>query len=245
MQSFPVQFWDLLLIQLTNWRWSWRSHLLLSTLAPLLSTLALGVFAADDGVTTRSYIVTGSVVMSLLFGIVGQISGHIAFIRHTGQLDFFATLPIARAAFILATVCAFFLISLPSALVTLALGAAFSGVTLVIQPLILLVLPLLSISLCGIGVLIGLLSRNINESGMITNLVTLLLTGTALIPPALLPPGLQIVNLLSPAAYAAAALRHVTLAVPETIPLELSFAMLTGAGALFMWMAVRRVPWHQ
>ncbi len=245
MQPLPTQFWDLLLIQLTNWRWSWRSHLLLSTIAPLLSTIAFGVFVANDGQESRSTILIGSVVMSLLFGIVGQISSHFAFIRHTGQLDFFATLPITRLAFLLATVWAFFLISLPSALFTLLLGSAILQVRLNIHIVIIVVLPVMSVSLCGLGVLIGLLNRSIHEAGMMMNLVNFLLVGPVLIPRALLPEWLGIATLLSPANYAADALRQVALDAPPLLPLSLNLVVLIATGAGLLWLATRWIDWRR
>lgn len=245
MQPLSIQFWDLLLIQLTNWRWSWRSHLLLSTIAPLLSTVALGFFAANDGENSRITILIGSVVMSLLFGIAGQISSHFAFIRQTGQLDFFATLPITRLAFLLATVWAFFLISLPSAVFTLLLGSAILQVSLNIHILIIVVLPVMSVSLCGFGILIGLLSRNIHEAGMMMNLVNFLLVGPVLIPRDLLPDWLGIATLLSPATYGADALRQVALDAPPLLPLSLDLAVLMATGAGLLWLATRWIDWRR
>ena len=84
---FPAQVIDLLLIELTNWRWSWRSLLLSATLAPLLSIVALGVFARDSGAEALSYVLTGNMVLSLLFGNLRNVENHIMFMRFRGALD--------------------------------------------------------------------------------------------------------------------------------------------------------------
>jgi ABC-2 type transport system permease protein len=81
MQPFLIQLFDLTLIQLTNWRWSWRGTLTTSLIAPVLSTLALGSFAANEGRTVLGYVVTGNVVLSLLFGTVNKVSGNFAYMR--------------------------------------------------------------------------------------------------------------------------------------------------------------------
>jgi len=46
--SLPVQLVDLFLIELTNWRWSWRTLIITGTVTPLFSIVALGIFARDS-----------------------------------------------------------------------------------------------------------------------------------------------------------------------------------------------------
>ncbi|NDJ77841.1 MAG: hypothetical protein GYB65_16445 [Chloroflexi bacterium] len=111
-QPFHTQLFDLTLIQLANWRWSWTGLLLSSTLAPVIGTIALGVFAQDSGPTALGYVLTGNLVMSLLFGTFDRVAAHMAYMRMVGRLDFFATLPVYRAALVLATVFAFSVLAL-------------------------------------------------------------------------------------------------------------------------------------
>ncbi len=81
-------------MELTNWRWSWRSLLITATLSPLVSVLGLGVFARDSGPDALLYVLTGNVVISLMFGNLGNVESHFAFMRARGVLDYMATLPI-------------------------------------------------------------------------------------------------------------------------------------------------------
>ena len=65
--SLLTQFLDVFLIELTNWRWSWRSLITLGMISPLLSITALGTFARDSGSLSLSYVLIGNIVLALLF----------------------------------------------------------------------------------------------------------------------------------------------------------------------------------
>jgi len=63
------------------------------TLAPLGSILALGVFARDAGPEALAYVLTGNVVLNLMFENLDKVSGHFAFMKAVGTINYFATLP--------------------------------------------------------------------------------------------------------------------------------------------------------
>jgi ABC-2 type transport system permease protein len=247
MQPFFAQLLDLTLIQLTNWRWSWRSTVIISMIFPLLSIGALGIFARNSGPDALAYVVTGNIVLSLLFRTVGQVSNNFSYMRVVGMLDYFATLPIYRSALILASVFAFLLLSLPSTLWTLALGALILQIPLAISPWIIVVIPLVSLTLCGLGALIGLVGRTPQEVDSISTLTTFLLLalGPVIIPADALPPVVQIIGLFSPATYAASALRQVVLNLPDRIPLAVDILALTGLLIGFLWLVGQRIDWRE
>ena len=72
-QPILAQLVDLVLIELTNWRWSWRGTLIGGILTPLFTIVALGVFARDGGTEALVYVMTGNMVVSLLFGTMGNV----------------------------------------------------------------------------------------------------------------------------------------------------------------------------
>jgi ABC-2 type transport system permease protein len=114
--SVLTQFLDLFLIELTNWRWAWVPMLIQGTITPLFSLIALGVFARDSGIEALVYVLTGNIVVGLLFGTMNGVQSHFTWLRFDGAMDYFATLPIARYVFILAIALAFLLLSIPLSL---------------------------------------------------------------------------------------------------------------------------------
>jgi ABC-2 type transport system permease protein len=246
MQTFPVQLWDLLLIQLTNWRWAWRATIVTGLVAPALSMLAFSAFVGSDS-EALGYILTGNLVMSLLFGTSNRLSSNFAFMRVTGMLDLFAALPVYRVALILASATAFLLLGLPTVLVIIALGGTILDLSLSVSPWALLVIPLIAYSLCGLGALIGTINRPLEDIAGITNLTTfmMLFIGPVMLPPERIHPLLETVGYFSPVTYAASALRHVLLDQPDHTPFAIDLLVLCAMLVGFLWWSARRMSWRQ
>lgn len=244
--SIFTQIIDVLLIELTNWRWSWRGMVLIATLAPLFSILALGFFAQDANSATLAHILTGNVVLSLMFGILDNVQNHFLYMRQFGTLDYFATLPIQKPWIILAVVLGFFLLTLPSLLVIIGVGAWLLGIPLHVSPFALLVVPLCSLPLASLGALIGVTARTPQEGGAITLLLTLVLAaiGPVIAAPERLPPYMLVLGRFSPATYAAAAMRQVLLG-PITTELWLDLGVLGTFTVVLFWLALRKMDWRQ
>ena len=244
--SLLVQLIDLLLIELTNWRWSWRSLVIAGTLAPLLSILALGVFARDSGPQTLGYVLSGNVVLALMFGNMRSVESHFVFMRTTGTLDYFASLPVQRTMLILAVILAFLLLSIPSIVVTIVLGSLALGVPILFNPLLILVVPLCAIPLAGIGALIGVVARNPQEAGAYGLVITLGLIGMGpvVVPPDRLADWLLVLGHFSPATYAASAMRQ-TLIGPMTSQIIIDGGVLVLLGTVIFWLVSRKLDWRQ
>ncbi len=232
-QPLPVQWWDLFLMELTNWRWSWRGALLMGVVTPLFSLLGLGIFARDSGAEALVYVMTGNVVVSLLFGAMNSVQGRVLWMRFQGGLDFIATLPVNRSVFVLAMVSAFFLLNLPSVLITIVLGPLLLDIPLAPHPLLILTIPFCVAPLAGVGAILGLTGRTQQESGNLTFLLTLLMTGLGpvIVPPDHLPRFMLVLGRLSPATYAASALRQ-TLVGPVTPQLIVDLGVLAALAAV-------------
>lgn len=245
-QPFAVQLLDLILIQLANWRWSWRGLVLTSLIAPLLSTAAFSVFVRDSA-DVLAYILTGNMVMSLLFGTFDRVATHFAYMRIVGRLDYFATLPIYRVTLILATVSAFLVLSLPAVLLTLLAGALILDLSLALSPWIVVVLPLTGTALCGLGALIGVTMRSPEEVGNLSTLLTFVLIGfgPVIIPLDRLPRLIQTLSYLSPATYAASALRQTVLGMSDRIPLGVDLLVLAGLLIGSLWLVGQRMDWRR
>jgi len=244
--SALVQLLDLFLIELTNWRWSWRAMLITDTLAPVLSTLGLGAFGRDLGPGVLAYILTGNVVVALMFGNMSKVESHVSYLRYTGALDYFATLPIDRALLIAAIVLSFLVLSLPSLLVTIALGSFFLHIPLAPSPILLLVVPLCALPLAGIGALIATFVDSPEAAGSLNLLLTLVMAGLGpvIMPPDRLPWFMVELGRLSPATYAASALRQALLG-PLMPRIAIDLAVLCGFAIGIFWLVQRKMDWRQ
>jgi ABC-2 type transport system permease protein len=240
-----IQLFDIFLIELTNWRWSWRSMLFIGTIAPIFNIVALGIFARDSGRDVLAFVQAGNMVLSLMFSNMNNIQSHMLFMRFQGVLEYFGTLPIRKPLLVLSLVIAFLLISLPSLIVTIIFGSLILALPLHISPLILIVVPLCTVSLSGIGALIGSRARTNEEAGTISWLLTFLLMGLGpvLIPPQRLPAILLVLGHLNPATYAASAFRQVLIG-PVTGELALDLGALTLFTLVLFWFVERKMDWH-
>jgi ABC-2 type transport system permease protein len=245
MQPFLTQLFDLILLQLTNWRWSWRGAIITGTIGPVFAMISFGIFAQRDSSAT-AYILTGNMVLSLLLDGLGKVSSNIAFMKFNGTLDYFATLPVYRSALVLATVIAFFLLSLPAVLVTMIVGSLVLHVPLQLSPWALVVIPLICVSLSGLGAIIGVYARTPEETGSLSLIASLFLFsfGPVLLPLDRLPEIVGTLSLLSPATYAASALRQVVLNMPDRIPLAVDLLVLAGVTVGLLWIVNNRLDWR-
>ena len=244
--SLLVQVWDLFLIELTNWRWSWRSLLLTGTITPLFSIVGLSVFARDAGPEALGYVLTGNMVVSLMFGNMGNVESHFSFMRLRGVLEYFAALPVRRALLVLAVALAFLLLSLPSLLVTLVVGTWLLDIPMVLHPLLALVIPACALPLSGIGAFIACRVRDPSQGGAFTLLATIVMAalGPVVVPPGRLPQAMIVLGYLSPATYAASAFRQALLG-PVTWRMGLDLGILACTTALVYWLVGQTMDWRQ
>lgn len=241
-----IQLYDLFLIEICNWRWGWRNLILAGTVLPIFGILMLGSFARELGDEALSYVLVGNLVMALLFEHKGKLINHFSYMKAAGSLDYFATLPVSKFLLILAAFAAFFLLFLPSLIVTLLGGAWILGLHLLLHPLAALVVPLCALPLAGIGALLGVSFRTPEEAMATGRLLTIVMlaTGPVFIPPDRLPDWLVWLGFCSPATYAASALRQVLLG-PITQRLLLDVAALAAFVVLSFWVVDRLMEWRE
>jgi ABC-2 type transport system permease protein len=220
--------------------------LITGTLAPVFGTLALGIFARDAGSETLAYILTGNMVISLMFGNMDNVQSHFVFMRFQGALDYYATLPIRKHNLILAVVLSFLLLSTPSLILTMLIGAYILRLPITFHPLMLVIIPACAVSLSAIGALIGASVRNRYQAGAISLIVTMVMAGLGpvVIPPDRLSRVLVWLGWINPATYAASALRQ-TLIGPLTGRLPWDLAVLFGSTILIFAAVNRTLDWRQ
>lgn len=244
-QKLFIQVIDLTLIELTNWRWTWRSMLLLGIMTPLCSMLAIKFLLTEMGPEDIAYVYCGNVLLSLVFENQNRVGGHFVFMRFHGTLDYFGSLPIRKPTLILGMTVAFLLLSLPSVIVVSVLGAVILDVRLHLHPVLVLVIPVCAMSMSGIGALIGALARTSAEATSLGFFFTLVLSGlgAVIIPAGRLPRWLVEVGVLSPATYASSALRQVMLGPLTTIVTDLTILIVFGA--VTFWLAAQTIGWRE
>jgi ABC-2 type transport system permease protein len=181
-----------------------------------------------------------------MFGNMGNVESHFSFMRLRGVLEYFATLPVRRGLLVLAVALAFLLLSLPSLRVTLLVGSLLLDLQMAPHPLLALVIPACALPLSGIGAFIACRVRDPSQGGAFSLLATIVMAalGPVVVPPSRLPHALIVLGHLSPATYAASALRQALLG-PVTWRIGLDLGVLACTTAAVYLLVGRTMDWRQ
>jgi ABC-2 type transport system permease protein len=204
---------ELIALQLLNWRWTWRTFLVLGAVLPALYGLLLGTAMRHSIPGAVSHALIGAVLMSASVDTMGKTSTHFVNLRLSGGLDHLLRLPVRPALLIVATGAAFCAFALPGITATIALDAWLLDVPLAVSPFAVLVVPVAIFAYVGVGALIGGLVPTPELASPLSLLITTtsLGAGAIVLPAAFLPDAVLAVSHINPAAYVAAALRGVLL----------------------------------
>ena len=218
----------------------------LGILTPLGALFGLKLLLVNARPDDLAFVFAGNIVLSLLFEIQLRIGTHFVFMRFHGMLDYFASLPIRKYTLVVAVVIAFLILSLPAVVVTTIAGAFLLHLTLALNPMIVVVIPLCAFSMAGLGALVGVMARSEAEAESLGVLVAFATAGIAalVIPPSRLPLWVVRLGWLSPATYARSAIRQALLG-----PISLRFLVDVGAlllfGAITLWIVGRWLDWRE
>ena len=232
--------------ELLNWRWGWRPLLLTGMIAPVIFITLLGNVAGPDADAQRlAHILSGNIIISLMFTNMRRMTSRFAWMRAVGTLDYYATLPVHRWIVVVSVLVAFFLLSLPVLAVTLLYGAVFLDVELHIHPLLWVVLPLTALSLAGLGAYVGVAARNLEEAQSYSQafLFLFMVLGPVMMPREHLPDVLRLTGWLNPATYGASALRQVLLG-PITVQLWWDLVLLAVVSAVSLYWVTQKMAWR-
>ncbi len=237
-------FWDLLLIQLANWRWSWPATLINGLLVPLTVLFFLKAATGDNG-ASNEFLVSGNIIISLIFTTMYGTSARFSFMRTFGVLDYYATLPVSKILLVLAVNCGFLVLTLPSTLLTIVIAQLF-GLKFSLNIFFFLIVPLASFSLSAVGAFVGVAAPNFDTANTITAILQFVFMGCGpvLIPAERLPAFLNVIGYFLPSTYAADALRHsLSNTYDLTFGLDLGFLILFDL--LAMLFVARRMEWRR
>ena len=242
--SGPGTFWDLLLIQLANWRWSWPATLINGLLVPLTALFFIRQ-AAGDNAGSSEFLISGNIIISLIFTTMYGTSARFSFMRTFGVLDYYATLPVSKVLLVLAVNGGFLILTLPSALLTIGIAQLF-GMSFQLNLFFFLIVPLASFSLSAVGAFVGVAAPNFDTANTITAILQFLFMGCGpiLIPAERLPDFINVLGHALPSTYAADALRRsLRGAYDLTFWLDLGFLIIFDLAAMFF--VARRMEWRR
>ena len=245
-----AQFADLYLMQLANYRWTWRWQLTAGLLAPLsfmfmLHTLLERDASAAAGLTVGAHIMAGNLVISTILTTMEHSASRFAWLKATEGLDYYATLPINRAVMIVAVIASFITLALPQLAMTLLLGRVLFDLPLSPHPLALVVIVLAAVSLASVGAVLGILAPDQSTQQVTSSLLqfAMLFLSPVLIPAERLPPLMQVTSRILPTGYAVEALRKLLVGVLDEVVL-LDIAALALFSVVSLFIATRRLDWR-
>lgn len=245
-RRFVLNFWDLFVIQLANWRWSWPATLINGLLVPLTTFFFFKMITSGDSTQINLYLISGNIIVSLLFTTMYGTCARFAFMRTFGVLDYYATLPVYKPLLVLAVNCGFLVLTLPTAFLTLLLGEWFFSLQVSVNPTFIILVPLASFSLSAVGAFVGVVAPNFDTATTISGILQFVFMGASpvLIPAERLPEIVQWFSYLLPSTYAADALRlSLTEQYSGRFFLDLAFLIIFDLAAMIF--VASKMEWRQ
>jgi ABC-2 type transport system permease protein len=238
-------FGDLVFIQFSTVRTGWQWIFLTSSAIPLGILFFMSFVAPKSQHSLVLYFITGNVVVALMLNPLFMLSGQLSWARQSKAFDFYAGLPISRAALIIAGIAVSVLFTIPGTVLLLILGMMFFHLWVLPSPLIVLVMLLSPTALSGIGAMIGVLAPSQQVAGVTANLFLLVVMFLSPIftPASTLPAVLQITSKLLPTTYSADALRQ-TLSgrLTGAFALDLLILLVFSVGTIYL--VTERLDWR-
>jgi ABC-2 type transport system permease protein len=232
----------LLWIQLARLRSAWRPYLIVSSAMPLGIALLMRAVMKPSQVTRYGVqIVAGSAVLAIAMTAIVMLAQRMASLKETGTMDFYATLPVPRAAVVASVLASFAVFALPGTVIVVIVGALMFKLSIAALWAVVPVWALGSFALAGIGLVIGFAAPDEQLAGMYSNLAMMAVLFLGILPAATIPGWLGPVKAVLPSTYAIDALKPGLRG--DVSPAQLwDLLVLAGFGALSFW-AVRGPLW--
>ena len=238
----PRRFLVLLWMQLARLRTSWRPYLIVSSVMRLgIAVLMRAVMNERQVREFGEQIVAGSVVLAIAMTAIVMLAQRVAWLKETGAIDYYGTLPISRASLVASVLLSFAAFSLPGTVIVVVLGAAMFDLSLAALWAVIPVWALGSFALAGLGVVIGFGAPDEQLAGMYSNLAMMAVLFLGILPAEKIPGWLEPVRAVLPSTYAVDALKP-GLAGNPSLGQGFDLLVLAIFGGLFFW-AVRGPLW--
>lgn len=203
------QMWSLYRIELTNWRKSWRSMVVLGIVGPVAAAVFLSAAGRPLLLADRQRICVGALLLATLMENFHRVCNHYAFMREAGILAYFRALPVSDGMILTAVTLSFFTLSIVPAAATYVFASAYLDLPLAVSPEAVLIIALAAIPLALLAAMLGSVARSGSEATALAGVATIALvsSGGILIDETRLPPLLADLGSINPLASTADALR--------------------------------------
>jgi ABC-2 type transport system permease protein len=198
----------LLEMQLARLRTAWRPYLIVSSAMPLGIALLMRAVMQPAQVTRYGVqIVSGSAVLAIAMTAIVMLAQRMASLKESGTMDYYATLPVARAAVVASVLLSFAVFALPGTVIVVTLGALMFNLSITALWAVVPVWALGSFALAGIGLVIGFAAPDEQLAGMYSNLAMMTVLFLGILPAATIPGWLGPLKAVIPSTYAVDALK--------------------------------------
>ena len=236
------KFGVLLRMQMSRIRTAWRPYLIVSSAMPLgIAVLMRAVMEPEQVAEFGEQIVAGSAVLAIAMTAIVMLAQRVAWMKETGALDYYATLPAGRGSLVAAVLVSFAVFALPGTVIVLTLGSMLFDLSLAALWAAIPVWALGSFALAGLGVAIGFAAPDEQLAGMYSNLAMMAALFLGILPVERIPGWLEPVRAILPSTYAAEALKP-GFAGGVAASQVWDLLILAGFGAISFW-AVRGPLW--
>jgi ABC-2 type transport system permease protein len=236
-------FVELTRTQAASFRWAWKSLVVSGVLLPCMALYGIRVLTARQfSREDAGYILTGNVLISFFMPLISNTSSRLCFLHVTGALDFFRLAAVPRWLFLLATIFAFFCLSLPGMAAIGILNVFYLHLPVSIHPVLPFAVLAAAYAFGTIGVMIGLLSRSTEQTSALSHLTSALLVTLAptIVPLSRLPRVVLYTRYFVPTWYASRLLQRGFGVSDYPLGAQLrDLAVLFGFGTVCLALAVR------
>jgi ABC-2 type transport system permease protein len=170
-----------------------------------------------------------------------MLAQRMASLKESGTMDFYATLPVPRAAVVGSVLASFAVFALPGTIIVVTVGALMFNLSVTALWAVVPVWALGSFALAGIGLVIGFGAPDEQLAGMYSNLAMMAVLFLGILPAATIPGWLGPLKAVLPSTYAIDALKPGLRGNLVSGQLW-DLLVLAGFGALSFW-AVRGPLW--
>lgn len=236
---------DLFFIRWANIRNEWYFHVVLGPLLPLALLAFMKMSGVINNPADALYLTAGNAILSLVLGPMQSMANDLAWAKQRNDHEYLATLPFSKLQMVLGFVSVSTVFSIPTMLFTIFIGGFWLGFPINVSWMVIPVLILAALSMCGVGVFIGVYARNGHHANMMNALTSgaVMFLSPVLIPYSNLPRILQWTSKLLPTSYAADAFRA---SIGGYVGLKtwMQCGVLVAFATVLLYLATKKLDWR-